>query len=174
MIDTDTALFSPDFRASERLFSQLMQVSGRAGRAEKAGEVLIQTTFPQHALFDALRAQDYETYANMLLDERGVMQFPPTTYFAILKAEASAYSTVLVFLNEAIALAQKIPNDVMIYDPLRPQMARLNNMERGQLLLQANNRGALHQLLAQLIPILRVHQLANKVRWVLDIDPIEF
>lgn len=174
VIDTDTALFSPDFRASERLFSQLMQVSGRAGRAEKAGEVLIQTTFPQHALFDALRAQDYETYANTLLDERSIMQFPPTSYFALLKAEASTYHQVLAFLNEAVALAQKIPNNVMIYDPLRPQMARLNNMERGQLLLQANNRGALHQLLTQWIPLLRAHQLANKVRWVLDIDPIEF
>jgi primosomal protein N' (replication factor Y) (superfamily II helicase) len=174
VIDTDTALFSPDFRASERLFSQLMQVSGRAGRAEKAGEVLIQTTFPQHALFDALRAQDYETYADTLLEERKVMQFPPTSYFALLKAEASTYHQVLAFLYEAVALAQKIPNDVMIYDPLRPQMARLNNMERGQLLLQANNRGALHQLLAQLTPLLRAHTLANKVRWVLDIDPIEF
>ncbi len=174
VIDTDTALFSPDFRASERLFSQLMQVSGRAGRAEKAGEVLIQTTFPQHALFDALRAQDYEKYADTLLDERSVMQFPPVTYFALLKAEASAYHQVEAFLTEAVTLAQQIPNDVMIYDPLRPQMARLNNMERGQLLLQANSRATLHQLLNQWIPLLRTHPLANKVRWVLDIDPIEF
>lgn len=174
VIDTDTALFSPDFRASERLFSQLMQVSGRAGRAEKAGEVLIQTTFPQHALFHALRAQDYATYADTLLDERSVMQFPPITYFALLKAEASTYKQVLLFLNEAVALAKQIPNDVMIYDPLRPQMARLNNMERGQLLLQANNRGVLHRLLTKWIPMLRSHKLANKVRWVVDIDPIEF
>lgn len=174
VIDTDTALFSPDFRASERLFSQLMQVSGRAGRAEKAGEVLIQTTFPQHALFHALRAQDYATYADTLLDERSVMQFPPITYFALLKAEASTYKQVLLFLNEAVVLAKQIPNDVMIYDPLRPQMARLNNMERGQLLLQANNRGVLHRLLTKWIPMLRNHKLANKVRWVVDIDPIEF
>lgn len=174
VIDTDTALFSPDFRASERLFSQLMQVSGRAGRAEKAGEVLIQTTFPQHALFHALRAQDYATYADTLLDERSVMQFPPITYFALLKAEASTYKQVLLFLNEAVVLAKQIPNDVMIYDPLRPQMARLNNMERGQLLLQANNRGVLHRLLTKWIPMLRSHKLANKVRWVVDIDPIEF
>lgn len=174
VIDTDTALFSPDFRASERLFSQLMQVSGRAGRAEKAGEVLIQTTFPQHALFDALRAQDYETYADTLLDERNAMQFPPTSYFALLKAEASTYIQVLSFLNNAVALARLIPNEVMIYDPLRPQMERLKNMERGQLLLQANNRASLHRLLKQWVPMLRTHQLAKKVRWVLDIDPIEF
>ncbi|MEO1946442.1 MAG: primosomal protein N' [Methylophilaceae bacterium] len=174
VVDTDTALFSPDFRASERLFSQLMQVSGRAGRAEKPGEVLIQTTFPQHALFDALRAQDYESYANALLDERAVMDFPPTSYFALLKAEASSYSQVLTFLNDAVALAQQIPNDVMVYDPLRPQLERLNNMERGQLLLQANGRTAFHQFLRQWVPQLRAQMLANKVRWVLDIDPIEF
>ncbi len=174
IIDTDTALFSPDFRASERLFSQLMQVAGRAGRAEKAGEVLIQTTFPQHALFTALRAQDYESYADSLLDERSAMQFPPTSYFALLKAEASDYAQVVTFLTEAVGLAQQIPHDLMIYDPLRPQMERLNNMERGQLLLQANNRKALQQLLRQWMPQLRAHKLANKVRWMLDIDPIEW
>ncbi len=174
VIDTDTALFSPDFRASERLFSQLMQVSGRAGRAEKPGEVLIQTTFPQHALFDALRAQDYEVYADALLDERNAMQFPPTSYFALLKAEASTYNQVLAFLNESVALAHQISSDVMVYDPLRPQMERLNNMERGQLLLQASSRAAFHQFLRQWMPQLRAQKLANKVRWVLDIDPIEF
>lgn len=80
VIDTDSALYSPDFRAGERLFAQLMQVSGRAGRAEKAGEVLIQTAFPQHALFHALRAQDYVSYANECLQERQMMQFPPISF----------------------------------------------------------------------------------------------
>jgi primosomal protein N' (replication factor Y) len=174
VIDTDTALFSPDFRASERLFSQLMQVSGRAGRAEKAGEVLIQTTFPQHALFEALRAQDYETYADTLLDERSVMQFPPTSYFALLKAEASTYNQVLTFLNNAVTLARLIPNEVIIYDPLRPQMERLNNMERGQLLLQAPSRQVLQQLLRVWIAKLQADKQSSKIRWALDIDPLEF
>lgn len=174
VIDTDTALFSPDFRASERLFSQLLQVSGRAGRAEIAGEVLIQTTFPQHELFNALRVQDYETYANTLLDERGAMQFPPTSYFALLKAEASDYNQVLQFLHRAVNLARAIPNKVTIYDPLRPQMERLKNMERGQLLMQADSRKDLQQLLRAWMPQLRMQKLANKLRWVLDIDPLEF
>ena len=174
VIDTDTALFSPDFRASERLFSQLMQVSGRAGRAEIAGEVLIQTTFPQHDLFSALRVQDYETYANALLSERGTMQFPPTSYFALLKAEASDYNQVLQFLHQAADLARAVPNEVTIYDPLRPQMERLKNMERGQLLMQADSRKALQHLLRVLMPQLRAQKLANKLRWVLDIDPLEF
>lgn len=174
VIDTDTALFSPDFRASERLFSQLMQVSGRAGRAAIAGEVLIQTTFPQHALFDALRAQDYENYADALLDERSAMQFPPTSYFALLKAEASDYNQVLTFLHMAANLAREAPNDVTVYDPLRPQMERLKSMERGQLLLQAPSRQALQQLLRVWMPKLRSDKQASKIRWALDMDPLEF
>jgi primosomal protein N' (replication factor Y) len=174
VIDTDTALFSPDFRASERLFSQLMQVSGRAGRAEKPGEVLIQTTFPQHELFNAIRAQDYERYAETLLDERTAMQFPPASYFALLKAEGLDYKQVLTFLKNAVAYAKEIESEVMIYDPLRPQMERIKSMERGQLLLQASNRQVLQQLLRSWMPKLRADKLASRIRWALDIDPLEF
>lgn len=174
VIDTDTALFSPDFRATERLFSQLMQVSGRAGRAEKAGEVLIQTTFPQHELFHALRVQDYETYADTLLEERKAMQFPPTSYFALLKAEAANYDQVHRFLQVATNLARETPNEVMIYDPIRPQMERLKNMERGQLLLQAPSRRVLQQLLRVWMPKIRAEKLSAKIRWALDMDPLEF
>ncbi len=174
VIDTDSALFSPDFRASERLFSQLMQVSGRAGRGEIAGEVLIQTEFPQHDLFTALRHQDYEAYANTLMDERKVMDFPPTSYFALLKAEANDYKLVHQFLDIAAKLARPVPQELMIYDPVRPQMERLKNMERGQLLLQADNRQVLHRFLKIWMPQLREQKIATKIRWALDIDPIEF
>jgi len=174
VIDTDTALFSPDFRASERLFSQLIQVSGRSGRAEISGEVLIQTAFPQHALFNALRLQDYETYADALLDERRAMQFPPTSFFALLKAEASDYNPVFTFLQMAINAARETASEVTIYDPLRPQMERLNNMERGQLLLQAPSRLALQKFLRVWVPTLRSAKQSNKIRWALDIDPLEF
>jgi primosomal protein N' (replication factor Y) len=174
VIDTDTALFSPDFRATERLFSQLMQVSGRAGRAEKSGEVLIQTTFPQHELFHALRVQDYETYADALLEERTTMQFPPTSYFALLKAEAADYQQVHSFLHMASNLARESASEVMIYDPIRPQMERLKNMERGQLLLQAPSRQALQQLLRVWMPKIRLEKQSAKIRWALDMDPLEF
>ncbi len=174
VIDTDSALYSPDFRASERLFAQLMQVSGRAGRAKKAGEVLIQTAFPQHALFDALRSQDYVSFANAQLQERSVMQFPPVSYFALLRAEANDYAQVQQFLNLAGNLARELKQDVMIYDPVRPQMERLKGMERGQLLLQANSRVALQRLLKNWMPQCRELPIATKVRWSLDIDPLEF
>lgn len=174
VIDTDTALFSPDFRASERLFAQLMQVSGRAGRAEIAGEVLIQTAFPQHALFHALKQQDYAAYADELLNERAMMQFPPTTYFALLKAEANDYAQVAKFLNSAANMARAVSTEVMIYDPVRPQMERLKSMERGHLMLQAPSRQALQRLLKILMPQLRAEKVNSKIRWALDIDPLEF
>jgi primosomal protein N' (replication factor Y) len=174
VIDTDSALYSPDFRASERLFAQLMQVSGRAGRASIAGEVLIQTAFPQHALFQALRAQDYVTYANEILQERATMQYPPTSYFALLRAEANDFSQVQQFLNAAGNLARALKKEVMIYDMVRPQMERLKGMERGQLLLQSNSRAALQRLLKPWITQIHELPLSKKVRWSLDIDPLEF
>ena len=151
-----------------------MQVAGRAGRADKAGEVLIQTAFPQHALFNALRSQDYVTYANELLIERQTMQFPPASFFALLRAESNRYTEVEKFLHLARNAACNLGCDVMVYDPIRPQMERLKNMERGQLLLQANSRGALQRLLKLWMPEIRGFLLANKVRWSLDIDPLEF
>ena len=173
VIDTDGALHSPDFRASERLFAQLMQVAGRAGRADKAGQVIIQTQFPDHALFNALRKQDYTSYANALLLERQAMQFPPASYMALLKAEANDYAPVQQFLTFANQLAFSLSNSVMIYGPIRPQMERLKGMERGHLLLQAGNRADLQRLLRAWVPQLSAHALSKKIRWALDVDPLE-
>lgn len=173
VIDTDSALHSPDFRASERLFAQLMQVAGRAGRADKAGQVIIQTQFPDHALFNALRKQDYTSYANSLLLERQAMQFPPASYMALLKAEANDYVPVQQFLTFANQLAFSLSGSVMIYGPIRPQIERLKGMERGHLLLQAGNRADLQRLLRVWVPQLSVHALSKKIRWALDVDPLE-
>ena len=178
VLDTDSALYSPDFRASEKLFAQLMQVAGRAGRADKAGEVLIQTAFPQNALFNALRSQDYVRFADDLLIERQTMQFPPASFFALLRAESNKFSEVEKFLqlarNAARNLTLNFNSEVMVYDIIRPQLERLKNMERGQLLLQANSRAALQRLLKIWIPEMKDFLLANKVRWSVDVDPLEF
>lgn len=173
VIDTDSALFSPDFRAAERLFSQLMQVAGRAGRADKAGEVLIQTAFPDHVLFNALREQDYPAFANSLLQERELMQFPPHCYIALLKAEANDFALVQRFLKFAADSAHAMNLKVMVYDPVRPQMERLKGMERGQLLMQASSRQPLQRLLKTLVANLRAHPLNAKIRWAVDVDPLE-
>lgn len=174
VIDTDSALFSPDFRAAERLFAQLMQVSGRAGRANKAGEVLIQTAFPDHQLFNALQLQDYSAYARLQIKEREITAFPPFAYLALLRAEASQYAVVQQFLSDAMAWGRDLSNEVMIYDPLRPQMEKLKGMERGHLLFQAKQRNVLQVLLQNLVHQLRAHPLSSKVRWSVDVDPIEF
>lgn len=174
VIDTDSALFSPDFRASERLFAQLMQVAGRAGRADKAGEVLIQTSFPEHPLFHALVQQDYASYASELMQERSLAGFPPFSFMALIRAEASQYRDVDAFLQFAYGQMRTLAKQVTCYPPMRAQMERLKGMERGQIVLQSQQRGALQKLLAHIIPLLRESKLASRVRWHVDVDPIEF
>lgn len=182
VLDIDGALYSPDYRASERLFAQLMQVAGRAGRGDKPGEVLIQTAFPQHALFAALREQNYAAFADDLLQERMVMQFPPATYIAVMKAEAADYSLVSQFLTDfshaarayVVAQAGTLSEQPLVYDPVRPGIARLNRMERGYVMLQSAHRGALQQLLQVAIEWVRTHPLQAKIRWVLDVDALEY
>ncbi len=102
------------------------------------------------------------------------MQLPPSSYFALLKAEAGDYRPVQLFLKQAAELARATSSEVTIYDPIRPQIERLKNMERGQLLLQAGSRKALQQLLRVWMPQLRALKIKNKLRWMLDIDPLEF
>ena len=174
VIDADSALHSPDFRASERLFAQLMQVAGRAGRADKTGQVIIQTQFPGHVLFNALRRQDYASYANALLHERQQMQFPPYIFMALLRAEANDFNLVHQFLSYAFKVARDLNTKVVVYDPIRPQMERLKGMERGYVLMQAGNRGVLQKLLNRLVAQLRGHTASAKVRWAIDVDPLEF
>lgn len=173
VIEADQALFSPDFRAAEKLFAQLMQVAGRAGRAAKAGEVLIQTNFPDHELFHALKRQDYAEFANAQLQERKMAHFPPYCHEVLVRAEASQFNLVMDFLNQAERMARAIGEDVIIYSPMRPTLERLNGMERGQLLIQADQRSSLQVFLRSWVPMLRAMDIAAKVRWSVDVDPTE-
>ncbi len=174
VVDTDSALFSPDFRAAERLFAQLMQVAGRAGRAEKPGEVLIQTNFPDHLLFQALQKHDYAEYAASLLEERRLAHFPPYCHEALLRAEAVEYEPVRSFMARAQAAASGFSEQVTVYDPIRPSMERLKGMEREHLLIQANSRTSLQQFLQAWVPLLRGMPQANRVRWSVDVDPLDY
>jgi primosomal protein N' (replication factor Y) len=108
------------------------------------------------------------------LQERIAMQFPPARFFVLLKAEASDYQQVQTFLTMAANCARTLRQDVLVYDPVRPQMERLKGLERGHVLLQAEKRMSLQKLLAEWVPVLRADKLAPKIRWVLDIDPLEF
>lgn len=173
VIDVDSALFSPDFRAAERLFAQLMQVAGRAGRADKPGLVLIQTAFPDHVLFHALQRHDYAEFAAALLEDRRLAGFPPYCYQALLRAEAARFEPVQEFFMQATDAAHEANSNVAVFDPVRPQLARLNGMERAQLLVQSENRQQLQRFLQEWVVAIRALPLAAKVRWSLDVDPLE-
>jgi primosomal protein N' (replication factor Y) len=172
ILNADASLYSTDFRASERLFAQLMQVSGRAGRAQIAGHVLIQTEFPDHPLYQALRQHDYDALAQTLLAERKIAGFPPYVYQALLRAEAHSIQTVLDFLTQAARLAQP-PEAVELFDPVPAHMVRLKGLERAHLLIQSSSRKQLQAFLAGWYA--QINSLsAHKVRWALDVDPLEF
>ena len=173
IVNADGALYSADFRASERLFAQLMQVSGRAGRADIPGEVLIQTEFPDHALFQSLRAHDFTAFAEALLDEREAAGFPPFVHQALLRAEAPQLDAALDFLARAKAAAVPLDYPVELFDPVAAQMMRHSGKERAQLLVQSSSRGALQAFLTAWYAWLCAQQ-NSRARWHLDVDPMEF
>lgn len=172
ILNADGALYSTDFRASERLFAQLMQVAGRAGRANVAGHVLIQTEFPDHPLYQSLQQHDYDALAQALLAERKIAGFPPYVYQALLRAEAHDIKIVLDFLAQAAQLAHPLQT-VELFDPVPAHMPRLKGLERAHLLVQSPSRKHLHAFLtgwyAQITAL-----PSQKVRWILDVDPLEF
>ena len=168
-------VFAADWRAPERLFAQLMQVAGRAGRAALPGEVLIQTQFPDHPLYAALVRHDYPSFANEQLNEREQAGFPPYTYQAMLRAEAPLMADSLAFLTTARAWPQQSEHgDVMLYDPVPMKLARRANFERAQLLIESPSRRALQAFLTQWGVVLDAIKTPSRLRWHLEVDPLEF
>ena len=172
ILDTDGALYSPDFRATERLFAQLMQVAGRAGRADKPGRVVIQTAFPDHPLFRYLQRHDYAGYARELLAERTQLELPPITRQVLLRAEAGTMAAALAFLQRAAALAPERA-DVSVFSATPAPMARVANLERAQLLIQSASRQALQAFIRDWQPQLDTIR-PRVARWSLDVDPLVF
>ncbi|HEU0220254.1 MAG TPA: primosomal protein N' [Gallionella sp.] len=173
VLNPDSALYSSDFRAAEKLFAQLTQVAGRAGRADKPGEVLIQTAFPDHPLFRALQAHDFEGWAASQLAERQMAGFPPFVYQAMLRAEGRQEAGVYAFLNEARAAAVALRHAVEILGVVPAALPRRANHIRAQLLIQSPKRKDLQQFLRAWQPLLDALP-AQRLRWSLDIDPLEF
>ena len=174
-LGADAALFASDCRAPERLFAQLMQVAGRAGRAELPGEVLIQTQFPDHPLYAALVRHDYPAFANEQLKEREQAGFPPYAYQAMLRAEAPQIADSLAFLTTARAWPEASAHpDVMLYDPVPMRMARRANLERAQLLVESPSRRALQNFLSAWGVLLDGIKAPSRLRWHLEVDPLEF
>jgi primosomal protein N' (replication factor Y) len=174
ILNPDTALFSQDYRASERLFAQLMQVAGRAGRAGKPeggsdSEVLVQTRYASHPLYAAVVRHDYDRYAGSLLEERRQAALPPYMYQALLRAEAPELATAIAFLEAArdcLAL-----DAVMVNDPIPMTMTRVHNVDRAQLLVESSSRPALQAFLKEWVVLLR--EMKSRVRWSLEVDPLD-
>jgi len=173
VLNPDCALYSSDFRAPEKLFAQLVQVAGRAGRADKPGEVLIQTAFPDHPLFRALQTHDFEGWAASQLAERQMAGFPPFVYQAMLRAEGMRENEVYRYLNDARAAAIALRPDLEIFGVVPAALPRRANHVRAQLLIQAHSRKVLQKFLRAWQPKLESPR-ARKLRCALDIDPLEF
>ncbi len=174
VLNPDTALFSHDYRASERLFAQLMQVAGRAGRAGlsadgSSGEVLIQTRYPHHPLYQAVIRHDYDGFAGELLEERRQAHFPPFMYQALLRADARELDTAMAFLKDAATLLDAPA--ITINEPIPMTLMRVANVERAQLLIECASRPVLQAFLKQWLALLR--QMKTRARWSLEVDPVD-
>lgn len=172
IVNADSLLYSTDFRAPERLYALLTQVAGRAGRGAVAGEVLIQTHFPDHPLYAALRDQNYPRFADTLLNERRAAGFPPFQHQALLRAEAPRLETAIQWLERAAGIARGLDEAITVYDPVPAGMMRLAGRERAQLLVQCASRNRLQRFLSAWRAAL-ADKRAGAARWSLDVDPLE-
>ncbi len=172
VVNADSLLYSTDFRAPERLYALLTQVAGRAGRGTIPGEVLIQTDFPTHPLYAALRDQDTARFADELLKERRSAGFPPYQYQALLRAEAPKLDTAIQWLTRAAVLARELDEAILVYDPVPAGMMRLAGRERAQLLVQSSSRNRLQRFLTAWQQAL-TEKKAGNARWSIDVDPLE-
>ena len=176
VLGADNALYSADFRATERLGALLFQVAGRAGRADLAGEVIIATDFPGHALYRAVAAHDYQNLAEVLLADRRVAGMPPYSHLVMLAAEAPTRAAVDAFLQEASTLgrehARTLALPVEVFAPVPATLARRAGMERGQVLVQCAERGPLQRYLPGWRERVAGVPARGGVRWTIDVDPI--
>ncbi|MFL6575660.1 MAG: primosomal protein N' [Povalibacter sp.] len=174
VLNADQGLFSTDFRASERLAQTIVQVAGRAGRAEAEGEVLIQTEYPQHPLMTLLLQGGYDAFATGALAEREQAGWPPFSRLALLRAEATHPQEAMKFLRAALSLAQSHhARGVELLGPAPAPMERRAGRHRAQLLLHAATHVPLQRLLAAWVPQLEAMPEGRRVRWSLDVDPAE-
>ncbi len=174
IVNADQGLFGTDFRSAERMAQSIVQVAGRAGREARAGEVLIQTGFPEHPFWSTLIAGGYEQIALDALEERQQTRWPPFTRLALIRSAAHRRADALDFLDAARhSLASRCGDALRVLGPVDAPMARRAGRYRAQLLLQASDRRALHTVLRDLRPELEQSPAARKVRWSIDVDPIE-
>ena len=173
VLNADGSLYSADFRAPERLFAELMQVSGRAGRADKPGKVLIQTQLPEHPVFAAVKAQDYAVFAENELKERQMFAMPPFGFQTAVRADAPRVADAMEFLNAAKeTLAPLLPESVSQFGAAPMLMVRLAERERAQIFLESPSRQDLHRAVSLWVQVLQQNR-DGKIRWSVDVDAQE-
>ena len=173
VLNADGSLYSADFRAPERLFAELMQVSGRAGRADKPGKVLIQTQLPEHPVFAAVKAQDYAVFAENELNERQMFAMPPFGFQTAVRADAPRVADAIEFLNAAKeTLAPLLPESVSQFGAAPMLMVRLAERERAQIFLESTSRQDLHRAVSLWVQVLQQNR-DGKIRWSVDVDAQE-
>ncbi|MCC5791445.1 MAG: primosomal protein N' [Legionellaceae bacterium] len=171
ILDADAGLSHADFRASERLGQLLLQVAGRAGRAEKPGEVIIQTHQPQHPLLNTLIRQGYDAFAHSLLASRQQARLPPWHYLALLRGKDKNLARLMAFMQAVQQQLQSTP--VQVLGPAPSPLARKAGEHQLQLLFKSDSRGTLQQALTGLRQWLTMNKLATQVHWSVDVDPQE-
>ncbi|ASO30174.1 primosomal protein N' [Vibrio anguillarum] len=174
LLDVDGSLYSSDFRAAERLAQLFTQVAGRAGRASKPGEVILQTHHPEHSLLQALLQKDYRHFAETALEERKIAMLPPYTYLTLFKAESNQASMVEEFLRQIRNTLEAHPlfdDSCLVLGPTPAPLAKRAGKYRWQLLLQTQHRSKMQKLLMSAKPAIGLLPLAKKIRWSLDIEP---
>jgi primosomal protein N' (replication factor Y) (superfamily II helicase) len=173
VLAADQGLFGADFRASERLAQQIVQVAGRAGRGDRPGEVLIQTAFPQHPLLQCLITEGYEGFAELALAERRAAGWPPYSHLAMLRADGPARPDVFGFLHAAETVAPGREAGIRLLGPAPAAMARRAGRHRAQLLAESPSRSALQEFLGAWIPEVAKLRVPRNLRWSVDVDPAE-
>ena len=173
VLNADQGLFSADFRAPERLAQTIVQVAGRAGRGTRPGEVLIQTEFPGHPLLLSLLSEGYDGFARTALTERQQASWPPFSRLAAVRDSAKTAEHALEFLAEARKLAGKLPRGVKLLGPVPAAMSKKAGRYHAQLLVEGADRASLHHFLQSWLPQVEQLPSVRRVRWALDVDPIE-
>ncbi|MCS5709628.1 primosomal protein N' [Candidatus Berkiella cookevillensis] len=175
IIDADGGLFSTDFRAQERMAQLLIQVSGRAGRVHNAGKVVIQTFHPEHPFMQHITQQNYRSLANTLLQERMNATLPPYTHIALIRANHIEPNMPMTFLQQVQSyLSNALQNQsISIRGPIPSIIPKRQGRYHFQLLLQTDQRAILHQALGHSTSFLENMKIGKKVRWSLDVDPVE-
>jgi primosomal protein N' (replication factor Y) len=172
VLNADQGLFSTDFRAAERLAQTIIQVAGRAGRDARPGEVLIQTEYPEHPLLQSLLTAGYEGFADSGLAERAAAHWPPYGRLAVLRASGATGAAAFDFLEAARAAAGR-PPQVRLLGPVAAPLARRAGRHHAQLLIESPERGPLQRFLKGWIDALERLPAARRVRWALDVDPLD-